>query len=159
MRKSSVSPAIRCHGRHGFRGVALPLRPLRNFLAIGAALLAGQIAKAEESPPPTVILKQIVEAMPKGDKQEVQVLVGTIPPGQNTVFHSHPFPVTLYILEGTFTLEMEGRPAATVTAGQSFVEPPNVRMTGHNLSSTETMKAVIFYVGDAGTPFLELLHH
>lgn len=75
--------------------------------------------------------------------------------GDKTVFHTHRFPVTGYILEGAFTLEMEGRPAVTVKAGQSMVEPPNVKMTGYNKSATETMKVVIFYVSDPKGPFLD----
>jgi quercetin dioxygenase-like cupin family protein len=93
--------------------------------------------------------------MPRGERQEVQVMTATIAPGQSTVFHTHRFPVTVYMLEGAFTLEMEGREAVTLRAGQSMVEPPQVRMTGHNRSATETIRLVIFYVGDPGTPFLD----
>ena len=39
-----------------------------------------------------------------------------------------------------------------------MVEPPNVKMTGFNKSTTEPMKVVIFYVADPGTPFLDPLH-
>jgi quercetin dioxygenase-like cupin family protein len=42
----------------------------------------------------------------------------------------------LDVLEGTFTVELEGRPAVLVKAGESLVEPPNVKMitTGINRS-------------------------
>ena len=62
------------------------------------------------------------------------------------------------MLEGAFTLEMEGRETVTVRAGQSIVEPPDVRMTGFNRSTMEPIRLVIFYVADPGTPFLELIH-
>ena len=62
--------------------------------------------------------------------------------------------MTVYILEGAFTLEMEGRQPVTIKAGQAMVEPPNVKMTGYNRSTTEPMKVMIFYVADPGTPFL-----
>jgi quercetin dioxygenase-like cupin family protein len=71
----------------------------------------------------------------------------------------HRFPVTAYVLEGTFTLEMEGRAPVTVKAGQAIVEPPRVKMTGYNRSSTEPMRVVIFYVSDPDTPFLDPAHH
>lgn len=96
--------------------------------------------------------------MPTGERQEVQVLTATIVPGQNTVFHTHAYPVTVYMLEGAFTLEIEGREPITVRAGQSMVEPPHVRMTGYNRSSTETVRLVIFYVAEPGTPFLNPIH-
>lgn len=103
---------------------------------------------------PELLLQQAVEGMPKGGLQEVKVLTATIKPGGKTVFHTHSFPVTVYILEGTFTLEMEGRPTVTVKAGEAMVEPASVKMTGYNKSATELMRVVIFYVSDPKTPFL-----
>jgi quercetin dioxygenase-like cupin family protein len=93
--------------------------------------------------------------MPRGERQEVRVLTATLKPGDQTVFHTHRFPVTVYILEGAFTLEMEGKLPVTVKAGQAMVEPPNVRMTGFNRSATEPMRVLIFYVSDPETPFLD----
>ena len=107
---------------------------------------------------PNLVLRETVPGMPRGERQEIQVLTATIAPGQATVFHTHRFPVTIHVLEGTFTLEMEGRETAVVRAGQSMVEPPNVRMTGYNRHATEPMRVVIFYVADPGTPFLDPLH-
>jgi quercetin dioxygenase-like cupin family protein len=54
---------------------------------------------------------------------------------------------------------MEGRAPVTVTAGQAIVEPPQVKMTGYNRSSTEVMRVLIFYVSDPDTPFLDVAHH
>jgi quercetin dioxygenase-like cupin family protein len=93
--------------------------------------------------------------MPKGEMQEVRVLTATFKPGDKTVFHTHGFPVAVYILEGAFTLELEGREPITVKAGQAMVEPPNVRMTGYNRSGTEPLRVVIFYVSDPDKPFLD----
>ena len=103
---------------------------------------------------PNLLLKAPVAGMPQGDQQEIKVLTATIAPGGKTVFHSHDFPVTVYILEGAFTLEMEGHPIVTVKAGEAMVEPPHVPMTGYNRSATEPMRVVIFYVSDPNTPFL-----
>jgi quercetin dioxygenase-like cupin family protein len=58
---------------------------------------------------PELVVRQVVEGMPKGDKQEVRVLTATLKPGDRTMFHTHRFPVTVYLLEGAFTLEMDGR--------------------------------------------------
>jgi quercetin dioxygenase-like cupin family protein len=73
-----------------------------------------------------------------------------------TPFHAHRFPVTAYVLEGTFTLEMEGHAPVVVKAGQAIVEPPHVKMTGYNRSGTEAMRVVIFYVSDPDAPFLDV---
>jgi quercetin dioxygenase-like cupin family protein len=68
--------------------------------------------------------------MPKGERQEVRVLRANYQPGDKTMFHTHSFPVAVYVLEGAFTLEMEGRESATVKAGKALVMPPHVKMTG-----------------------------
>jgi quercetin dioxygenase-like cupin family protein len=123
-----------------------------------AASIVGAVADAQEHglARPNLVLKEVVEAMPKGDQQEIKALTATFKPGDKTVFHTHRFPVTVYILEAAFTLELEGRPPVTVRAGESMIEPPTVRMTGFNKSATERLKVVIFYVSDPDTPFLDL---
>jgi hypothetical protein len=42
-------------------------------------------------------------------------------------------------------------------AGEAFIEPPNVKMTGYNRGS-ETMRALIFYVSGPEEPFLHVVH-
>lgn len=130
--------------------------------AIFAAMFAGSASMAQEqsvAKPPPPLLREIVQGMPKSERQEVRVLTATLKPGEKTPFHTHRFPVTVYVLEGTFTLEMEGRAPVTANAGQAIVEPPQVKMTGYNRSSTEAMRVVIFYVSDPDTPFLDPTHH
>jgi quercetin dioxygenase-like cupin family protein len=74
------------------------------------------------------------------------------------VFHTHRHPVTVYVLEGAFTLELEGRETVTVRAGEALVEPPGVRMTGYNRSADAPLRVVIVYVAEPGTPFLDVAH-
>ena len=130
---------------------------------VGCALMAILSASAHAQEPgfakPNLVLQQIVEGLPKDDKQAVRVLTATFKPGDKTVYHSHRFPVTVYVLEGAFTLELKDRTPLTVKAGEAMMEPPNVAMTGHNPSATEMTKVVIFYVSAPDTPFLDLLHH
>ena len=107
---------------------------------------------------PTLVLKESVSRMPQSQTQEVRVLTASFKPGDKTVFHSHRWPVTVYVLEGQFSLDLEGHPPAVVSAGQAFVEPPNVKMTGYNKSTSDALRVVIFYVSDIGTPFLDPAH-
>ena len=129
-------------------------------MAIAAAVLSATASVAQDQglARPNLVHKEVVANMPKGDKQEVTVLTATLKPGDKTVYHTHRFPVTVYILEGAFTLEMEGRPPVTVKAGEAMVEPPHVKMTGYNRSSSETIKLLIFYVSDPDAPFLDPIH-
>jgi quercetin dioxygenase-like cupin family protein len=124
------------------------------MLAVSSPLMAQGPGIAR----PNVLVKEIVQGMPTGKMQEVQVLTATIKPGDKTPFHTHRFPVTAYILEGAFTLEMEGHAPVTVKAGNAIVEPPNVKMTGYNRSNTEPVRVLIFYVSEPGTPFLDPVH-
>jgi quercetin dioxygenase-like cupin family protein len=128
-----------------------------SFSLAFAVLLISLMAIAQERGviKPELLLGEIVQGMPKGDKQQVRVLKASFQPGDKTMFHTHRFPVTVYVLEGAFTLEMEGREPVTVKNGQAMVMPPNVKMTGYNRSSTEPLRLVIFSVSDPDTPFLD----
>ncbi len=138
---------------------------MRHSVGIGLALLAviaslASVAVAQGPPgPPAPVLREVVQGMPTGDKQEIRVIVATLKPGEMTPFHTHRFPVTVYVLEGTFTLEIEGRAPIAAAAGQAIVEPPQTRMTGYNRSGAETTRVAIFYVSDPGTPFLDVAQH
>lgn len=126
--------------------------------ALAALLLSAACSAAADDgglARPHMVLREAVQGMPRGETQEVRVLTATFQPGDRTVFHTHRSPVTVYVLEGQFTLELEGRAPVTVAAGQSYVEPPQVRMTGHNRSTTQPLRVLIFYVSEPGTPFLD----
>jgi quercetin dioxygenase-like cupin family protein len=126
------------------------------ILCVGAAAILGHEARADQAAPPKpeLVLRELVEGMPKGERQEIRVMTATLEPGAKTPFHSHRFPVTVHVLEGTFTMEMEGREPMTISAGQAFIEPPDVHMTGFNRGGGPA-KVVIFYVSDPDTPFLD----
>lgn len=132
---------------------------MRKLLAV-ALLAAAPPAAAQETglARPNLLLKETVTGMPRGERQEVQVITASFRPGDRTVFHTHRHPVTVYVLEGAFTLELEGRETVTVRAGEALVEPPGVRMTGYNRSADTPLRVVIVYVAEPGTPFLDMAH-
>lgn len=137
---------------------------MRRSIVVGLAAMVGlgaAVASAQENAGmarPSLLLREISEGMPRGEKQEVRVLTASFKPGDRTVFHTHRHPVTVYVLEGAFTLELEGRAPVVVRAGEAMVEPPNIRMTGYNRSASEPLRVVIFYVSDPETPFLDPAH-
>jgi len=132
----------------------------RSFCLAFGVLLEGSLVTAQEQGvvKPQLLLSEIVQGMPKGEKQEVRVLTANFQPHDKTLFHTHRFPVTVYVLEGAFTLEMEGREPVTVKAGQAITMPAHVKMTGYNRSNTEPLRLVLFNVSDPGTPYLEPVH-
>src|SRR3954466_3529123 len=129
-----------------------------SYALMTAILGSPAIAQDAGLAKPNLVLQQIVDGLPKEDKQAVRVLTATLKPGDKTVHHTHRFPVTVYVLEGAFTLDLKDRPPMTVKAGEAMVEPPNVAMTGYNPSATEPTRVVIFYVSTPETPFLDPLH-
>ncbi len=75
-------------------------------------------------------------------------------PGERQHLHTHRFPVTLVVQQGVFTLEMEGRAPIALRAGQSFVEPPGVKLTGYNRGDGE-LRLLMVYVSDVDAPFVD----
>ena len=123
---------------------------------IAASLSGAALAREQGLAKPNLILHEKVAGMPVATQQDVRVMTAVFKPGDRTVTHTHRFPVTVYVLEGSFTLELAGRDPIVVKAGESLVEPANVKMTGYNRSATEPLRVVIFYVSDVDTPFLDL---
>ena len=71
----------------------------------------------------TPLHREVVAGLPRSAEQEVRVLFATLLPGDATPHHSHRFPVTVYMIEGVFTLELDHREPVVIKAGQAFVEP------------------------------------
>jgi quercetin dioxygenase-like cupin family protein len=138
--------------------VLLALLSSSSALAESPAAAAPVVAAPAGTTRPELVFSQMVSGMPRGESQEIRVLKASFKPGDATVFHTHRSPVTVYILEGAFTLELEGRAPVTVKAGEAFVEPPGIRMTGYNRSATDALRLVIFYVSEPDTPFLDPLN-
>ncbi|WP_406855319.1 cupin domain-containing protein [Alsobacter sp. KACC 23698] len=132
---------------------------MRSSTFLAAAVMATTLAcaSAHESglAKPDLVLRETTDAMPDERRKEVRVMTAVFQPGDRTVTHTHRFPVTVYVLEGAFTLEIAGREPITVKAGQAMVEPAGVTMTGFNRSAQDPTKVVIFYVSSPATPFLD----
>lgn len=120
-------------------------------LSVGVTASARDTGAAKLTP----LHREVVRTMSRAEDQEVRVLSATLDPGDRTPHHSHRFPVTVYMLEGTFTLELDDREPVHVRAGEVFVEPAHVTMTGRNLDPKVPARMVLFYVSDPDTPFAD----
>lgn len=121
-----------------------------------AGLTVGLTRSAQESGMAklTPLHREVVGGMPIQPQQEVRVLFSTLLPGDVTPYHSHRHPVTVYMLDGTFTLELDGREPVAVKAGEVFVEPAGINMTGFNKGDVPA-RMVIFYVCAPDAPFAD----
>jgi quercetin dioxygenase-like cupin family protein len=102
----------------------------------------------------TPLHREVARGMPTAQDQEIRVLFATLLPGDVTPCHSHRHPVTVYMLEGIFTLELDGRDPVNIEAGQVFVEPSGVNMTGSNKGDAPARMA-LFYVCEPDEPFAD----
>lgn len=119
-----------------------------------AALAVGVTRSAQDSGMAklTPLHRETVQGMPIAQDQEIRVLFATLLPGDVTPYHSHRHPVTVYMLEGIFTLELDDQKPVDIEAGQIFVEPSGVNMTGRNKGDVPA-RMVLFYVCEPDEPF------
>ena len=88
--------------------------------------------------------------LPEIKGSQMNLWVADIAPGAETGRHTHPTPRFVYVLEGTVTLEMDGKPSQTFKAGQAFVEMPNMVHNFKNTSTTEPAKGLGFQYAAEG---------
>ncbi len=95
----------------------------------------------------TILLKQ---DMTIPGREAVMAIVD-LPPGSAEGRHTHPAEVFAFVQEGTITLEIEGKPTATLKAGDYFYLAPGKIHQAINSSSSPAKLAAVF-VAEKGTP-------
>jgi len=128
------------------------------LFAVPLAGMGSARAQPETARPDPPVLKQLSTEYPKADQLETRVMTATLQPGTASPWHTHAAPVTVYVLEGTFTLELENRAPITLKAGQALLEPINVKMRAANHDPVQPAKVVIFQVSRPEDPFLHPAH-
>jgi len=84
--------------------------------------------------------------------REAVTAVGELQPnGGSPGRHTHPGEEIGYVLDGTVVLEIEGKPAQTLTAGKAFLIPAN---TVHNATNKtgSVVKILATYIVEKGKP-------
>jgi quercetin dioxygenase-like cupin family protein len=96
-----------------------------------------------------------VRPFPEISGKEGAMLTVELAPGASSLPHRHRAHTFVYMLEGSIAMQVEGGPVVTLTAGQTFYESPNdIHAVSKNMSATERAKFVVFFVKDAGQPFV-----
>ena len=111
-------------------------------------------AQPAEVPPPPAVSHAETTDIPKGSKHAAHVYSAILAPGQVTTWHTHTAPVFVYVVEGTFLLEMQGKASLEARTGQAIMEPVRTVMRGKNPSATAPAHVVMFQVNAPGKPFL-----
>ncbi len=112
---------------------------------IGDRLLSAQPEPVKR----TVLLKTDLAGI-KG--KEGLIVLAEIAPGAATGKHTHPAHEFAYVLEGSGTLEVEGKPATELKPGTAIHQPPGQIHSGKNASASAPLRIVSFYITEKGKP-------
>jgi quercetin dioxygenase-like cupin family protein len=87
-----------------------------------------------------------------GDHLKATIVEATYAPGESDPPHSHPCPVVVYVIEGSYRSQVKGQPEAIYHPGESFYEPPNgVHQISANASDKLPVKFLAYFVCDRDT--------
>ena len=88
--------------------------------------------------------------------KEGRMIEVSYPPGARDMVHRHDAHAFVYVLEGTIVMQLKGKPAVTLTAGQTFYEgPTDVHVVGRNASDSEPARFVVVLLKDKGAPIVK----
>lgn len=121
-------------------------------MVVGLVGCQGSTSEPEPAQEPitrTMLLKPDVTGI--GGKEALVLLV-EFAPGAVGGKHFHPGHEIVYMLEGSITLEVEGKPPATFKAGDTFDIPREVVHSGKNASTTDRAKALVIGLFEKGQP-------
>ncbi len=89
---------------------------------------------------------------PQTTEPEVSILLVEIPPGGETGWHKHPYPIFVYSLSGELSVDFENGKTHALSAGEAMVECMNLFHNGRNVGR-DPVKLVISVMGEKGKPF------
>ncbi len=121
-------------------------------LAAGVYLgaVGNQILHAQQKPiKRTVLLKTDLAGM---EGKEAILALAEIAPGAATGKHTHPGYEFAYVLEGSGSLEIEGKPSIPLKTGAAIYQPPMQVHRGVNDSTTDPLKIFSVYIVEKGRP-------
>jgi len=114
------------------------------------ALLAGVWARASADAPTFKRIELTRHDLATPGREAVLVRV-EFPPGTATPRHTHPGDEIGVVLEGEFVVELEGKPAMTLKAGDSYFVPAGTVHAGKHAGKTATV-ALSTYIIEKGKP-------
>jgi len=120
-------------------------------LAVGSALgvFGERLATAQDPLKMGTILQRAELVDAKG--MEAILVSRELPPGGESGKHTQSGNEIVYILDGSVTLEVQGKPAKTLKAGEAFQTVAGEVHNVKNASATAPGKALAFYVAKKGT--------
>ncbi|MGH9913942.1 MAG: cupin domain-containing protein, partial [Pyrinomonadaceae bacterium] len=127
--------------------IYLAFASLATLVCLDAAVCA-QIQPKNETGPIIKVLStfDVVEKI-DGEAARSTTVEVTLAPGASSAPHRHPGAVFGYVLEGEFEFKVEGKPARTLKAGETFYEPTmilhEIGRNPSNESKTRVLAVVV----------------
>ncbi len=121
-------------------------------LAVGIAggVIGNQVLHAQQEPIKfTTLLKTDLAGI---EGKEGLIVLVELAPGAASGKHTHPAHELAYTLEGSATLEVEGKPPVSMKAGGTSYQPPGQVHEVKNASQTAPFKALLVFISDKGQP-------
>jgi quercetin dioxygenase-like cupin family protein len=128
-----------------------PKEPAVTVRAIVLSLVFAALAAGADSQPAgfkRTILQQVDISVPG---REAVTAIAEAAPGASAGRHTHAGEEVGYVLEGTLLVQIDGKPAMTLNAGQTFLIPSGAV---HNATNTGTGPARVLatYIVEKGKP-------
>ena len=125
-------------------------------LAVGAmlGLLGGRMLSAQEPLKSGTVLHRTELKSAKG--MEAILVLRNLPPGGESGKHTQSGNEIVYILEGSAILEVQGKPPATLKAGEAFSTVAGEVHNVKNASASAPAKALAFYIAKKGARLEDL---
>ena len=95
------------------------------------------------------IIDQAIDAYPDGAPKVTAAIV-TIPPGNDTGWHTHQVPLFVYMLEGEISVDYGSKGVKVYKPGDSFMEAMDWPHNATNKTDAP-VKIMAVYIGEDGT--------
>jgi quercetin dioxygenase-like cupin family protein len=131
-------------------GFGLTLAVSTFIAVIGASILNAQEVLTPSPVKRALILKTELEGV---EGKEMHAWITEFAPGASSGKHYHPWNEFVYVLEGAFTVEIQGHPAVTLKPGEIISLAPKQVHEGKNLLNSPT-KVLVFGLAPRGKSFV-----
>ncbi len=125
---------------------------------IGSALTATTLMAQNAVTSPTAhetITTLITKDLAGSPGEQVLMYTVDFPPGFSSPIHRHNAQVSVYVLEGSVTMQVRGGEELTLGPGQTFYEDPSdIHIVSRNASDTESAKFLVFLINKKGAPLV-----
>lgn len=128
-------------------GIALAASALLGFL--GNRMVSGQ-----EPLKSGTVLQRTELTSAKGN--EAILVLREVPAGGESGKHTQSGNEIVYVLDGSLILEVQGKPSATLKAGEAFTTAAGEVHNVKNASTTVPAKALAFYIAKKGARLEDL---